>query len=320
MNKKINKIAIICFAFFFMTTTTHAEVQNTYVEDMTDSNGKIIYRNINGTTKKQLSIEIGPHSLNTTTGYCIDVGAHLGDKAPISQLDESLESYLEKQINNKEKAAQVAKKINEYMHFGYKYNNQNSDKYLIATQKLIWDELYNAGYRQNEYSNNVYFTAGEDEYDISLEENKIKSNISSYYKTPSMCSSATKLEMAIGETAVYEDSNKVLSNYQVQCNEGLICKIEENKLRITATKEGVAHKITFTKAAKAGVPNAIYQRENEQAVLVNAASLEAVSCQFGVDTYKNVQTSGMKMIYITVIGMFSGVMAYIAYYTKKTLN
>ena len=320
MSQKIIKITTIFVSFFFMTIKSYAEVQNTYLTEMTDSNGNTIYRNFNGKKESQLSIEIGPQSSETTTAYSIDVGANLGDKAPISQLNENLESYLEKQLNNKEKDTQVTKKINEYMHFGYKYNGQNSDKYLIATQKLIWDELYNAGYRQDNYSNNVYFTAGEEEYDISTEENKIKNNISNYYKTPSMCSSANKLEIAIGETAIYEDTNKVLSNYQVQCNEGLTCKIEDNKLRITATKEGAAQKITFIKNGKTGTSNVIYQRENEQAVLVNAAPLDEVSCQFGIDTYKNVQTSGMKLLYITVIGLFCGVMAYIAYYTKKSLN
>lgn len=320
MNKKINKIIAILVAFFFMTSSPHAEVQNTYLTEMKDSNGQKIYRNFNGQQERQLSIEIGPHSSTTTTAYCIDVGATLGDRAPISQLNENLESYLTRMLNNKEKAVKVTKKINEYIQFGYKYNGQNSDKYLIATQKLIWDELYNAGYRQNYYSNNVYFTAGGNDYDISAEESKIKSNINNYYKTPSMCSSTTKLEIAIGETATYEDTNKVLSNYKVNCDEGLVCEIKENTLKVTANSEGAEYKITFTKNGLSGTSNIIYQRSNEQAILVNATPIEAVSCQFGIDTYKNVQTSGMKIIYIAVIGLFSGIMAYIAYYTKKSFN
>lgn len=320
MNKKIIRLITILVAFFFMASTTHAEVERVFLRVMDDSMGHTVYRNFDGNKKRQLSIEIGTSNSTAVTGYCLDVGASLTDKAAIEPIDGNLESYLTKMLNNKEKAVKVTKKINEYIQFGYKYNGQNSDKYLIATQKLIWDELYKAGYRQEHYANNVYFTAGGQDYDITTEENNIKNNINNYYKTPSMCSSSNKLEIATGETVTYEDKNNVLSNYKVNCDNSLKCQIEGNKLKVTASAEGTEYKITFNKEGMNGSSNVIYQRSDEQTVVVNANPIEGISCQFGIDTYKNVQTSDMKIIYIGAIGLFSGVMAYIAYYTKKTLN
>ena len=39
-----------------------------------------------------------------------------------------------------------------------------------------------------------------------------------------------------------------------------------------------------------------------------------------VDSFKNEKTADTQIIYILTIGLFCGVMAYIAYYTKKSLD
>lgn len=320
MNKKIIKTIMAITTFFIMTPYVFGETQNTYLTEMKDENGQKIYRNYNGNQDRQLSIEIGPVSSNTVVGYCIDVGADLGDRAPISQLDVSLKEYLTDVLNSESKAEEITNKINQYIHFGYQYNGQNSDKYLIATQKLIWDELYKAGYRQSQYSSDVYFTSGDTTYDISAEEKTIKNNITNYYKTPSLCSSNTKLELAVGETATYEDTSNVLSSYSVTCDEGITCKIEGNKLTITANAETSAQNVTFTKNGINGDGTIIYQRSGEQAVLVNNDPIEGISCQLGVDTYKNVQTSGAKIAFVITIAAISAVAAYRILLKKQKLD
>lgn len=320
MNKKINKILLTLTTFFIMANNVFGETQNTYLTEMKDSNGQTIYRNYNGKQDRQISIAIGANSSTTINGYCIDVGADLGDKAPISQLDSNLEEYLKKALNNEEKAKKVAKKINQYIHFGYQYNGQNSDKYLIATQKLIWDELYNAGYRQDQYASDLYFTAGGQTYDVSAEENTIKKNIANYYKTPSQCSSTSKLELAVGETATYEDTEGVLSSYTVTCDSNLTCKKEGNKLIITANAEATEQNITFTKNGISGNGTIIYQRSGEQAVLVNNGPIEGISCKFGVDTYKNVQTSEPNFIITITLAIISVIVAYTILLKTQKLN
>lgn len=326
MKEKLRKIIFI-LAMLILTNENVYAVTNTYIYEMKDSNGEIIYRNFNGKQERQLSIEIGEHSSTTITGYCIDVGIELGDKKPISTLELNLTEYLNNVLNNKEKAENVSKKINEYMAFGYGYNGQNSDKYLIATQKLIWDELYKAGYRKEYYSNNVTFTSGNNTYDISTEENNIKNNINNYYKTPSICSSQNENDITFGETKTYVDTSNVISKYNVICDEGLECEIKENKLIVTATKSEKNKKIKFTKDGINGNNNIIYQRTGEQAVLTNAETIKGVSCEFEIDVNKeneqnitenvteNVETGESKNIIIIMIGIFSLYIAYLA--TKK---
>ena len=319
MKKKFNKILFV-FILLFASTQNVFGITNTYITEMEDSENQKISRHYDGKTDRQLSIAIGEHSSNTIPGYCIDVGLELGDRKPISQYDGNLEDYLTEKLKSQTTAKNVANKINQYIQFGYNYNNQNSDKYFIATQKLIWDELYHAGYRKDYYGDDVYFTAGDSTYDISNEEATIKNNISNYYKTPSMCSSTSKLEIAVGETISYEDTSKVLSNYQASCSEGLICEIEGNTLKVTANKEAKEQKIKFSKSGIKGNENIIYKREGEQAVLVNGKPIEGVSCEFGIDTYKNVQTSGAKIVAIVSLSVLSIIMAYVIVKRNQYIN
>lgn len=135
-----------------------------------------------------------------------------------------------------------------------------------------------------------------------------------------MCSNKTNLEIAVGETKTYEDTENVLSNYKVNCDDGLTCEIEGNKLIVTANKESSNHKIKFKKDGINGKNNVIYQRSGEQAVVINAEPIEGISCQFGIDASQenvteNVQTAGTKTTITMIIGMLSLTIAYII--TKK---
>ena len=60
-------------------------------------------------------------------------------------------------------------------------------------------------------------------------------------------------------------------------------------------------------------------KEN-QGVVINQGKVEPVSCQFGIDTYKNVQTSGAKAVAIVSLGMLSIIIAYIIITNNKYLN
>ena len=134
-----------------------------------------------------------------------------------------------------------------------------------------------------------------------------------------MRSNNTDLEIAVGETKSYEDTSNVLSKYKVNCDNGLTCEIKENKLIVTANKESSNYQIKFTKDGISGKNNIIYQRSGEQAVVVNAESIEGVSCQFGIDTYQkieenvteNVETAGGKATTTIIIGLLSLTIAYI---------
>lgn len=321
MKSKFSKIILTITIFFLSTESAFGATIHSYVTNIKDSDGNIVSRVFTGGLETQDKIAIGETEATAVNGYCIDVGATLDDKTYINQL-EDLEDYLS-YILDSSKVKSVANKINQYVQFGYGYNGQNTDKYIVATQKLIWDELYNAGYRQSYYNTDVTFKAHNTgkTYDISSEEKTIQNNINNYYKKPSMCSSTTKLEIAVGETITYEDTNKVLSNYKVTCDNGLTCVIDGNTLKVTATAEGSEHNIKFSKDGLSGNGTIIYRKQNDhQAVLVNAEPIEGVSCQFGLDTYKNVQTSGSKIVATMSLCMLSIMVAYIIITRNQYLN
>lgn len=319
MKIKVSKVILALMLTFIMTKNVYGATANVTGWYLKDDSGQWVYKNNNGVTGQQVKIIVTDTSTNEEhIGYCIDVGKTL-DGGGYHITSESLYEYLNKEIKNEEKTRNAIKNINEYIYFGYEYNNQNSFEYYLATQKLIWDELYNAGHSQDSYNPNTYFYTDSGRIDISDEINTIKTTISKHYKLPSFCSSQSKIEIAIGETATYTDNNNVLTNYKVSCSDGLICESNGNTLKVTADKEGSEQKISFSKTIQ-GETLTLYEQEGKQSVIINKGELEPLSCEFGIDTYKNVQTSDMKIVYVITIGLFCGVMAYITYYTKKSLN
>lgn len=260
-------------------------------------------------------------------GYCIDFGITISSGTTANTLD--LYEYYRNVLSDSE-AKELVKKIVLYAKFGYGSSGKTSGKYYLATQQLIWEAISDTGFYQSDYYSqragkkfsleNLGWTSDKQtKINISSEIRAIKTAVNNYYTTPSFCSSQNKIEIEVGETAEYTDNNNVLSLYKVTCESGLTCKTSGNKLSVTATDEAGSKRITFLKPAS-GTDNVIYRASNQQGIVVNKGTLEAVSCEFGIDTFKNEKTADMQIIYIVVIGLFCGTMAYITYYTKKSLD
>lgn len=321
MKNKISKILLALIVSFAMTKDVYGAKVNlyyTYHNDNHDGNYRI-HKNINGNDTFLDNIEIDDGEIKYKA-FCIDVGANLQSREYISKLNQTLEQYLNSTLNNNAKSQELAKKINEYLYFGYGYNeNQTTNNYYAATQKLIWDELYNAGYRQSSYSNEAYFTVGGNTIDLSNEISNIKNLISNYYKTPSFTLTSEKLEIAVGSTETYKDNNGVLSQYKVSCSEDIKCEVEGNDLKITALKKSGEQKIKFTKEGK-GTGTIVYKEGNNQGVVISQGKIDPLSSEFGINTYQNVQTSGIKILLITSMAVIFGLLSYLIYYKNKILN
>lgn len=321
MKNKISKILLALIISFVMTKDVYGAKVNLYYTYHNDNeNGNYrIHKNINGNDSYLDTIEIEDGD-SKYKAFCVDVGANLQSRESISKLSQSLEQYLNSTLNNDAKSKEVAKKINEYLYFGYGYNDsQRTNNYYAATQKLIWDELYNAGYRQSSYSNEAYFTVGGNAIDLSNEMSNIKNLINNYYKTPSFTLTSEKLEIAVGSTETYKDNNGVLSQYKVNCSEDIKCEVEGNNLKITALKESGEQKITFTKEG-AGSGTVIYKEGNNQGVAISQGKIDPISFEFGINTYQNVQTSGIKVLLIASMAIIFGLLSYLIYYKNKILN
>lgn len=264
-------------------------------------------------------------------GFCIDFGMDI--KTGTTETPETLKEYFGNVLSETE-TEQLIKKLTLYTTFGYGSQGKTTDKYILATQQLIWEAISDTGF----YASDFYYNQangevpklkienfkwsideGKTTIDIDNELNAIQSSINEYYRTPSFCSAQNKIEIEVGSTAEFIDNNNVLSKYQIVCDDGISCETEGNKLKVQALDAASSQRITFSKKAT-GSESYVYRVAGKQGVITNQGTLETVSCEFGVDSFKNVQTSDTKILYIITIGMFCGVMAYIAYYTKKSLE
>ena len=264
-------------------------------------------------------------------GYCIDFGMYVSTGTVESP--QTLYEYF-KNVLSDEAAKDLVKKLTLYTQFGYGTVGKTTDKYYLATQQLIWQAISDTGfYNSDFYHNQTEGTVsklkienfrwtndnGKTTIDISSQINTIKNDINSYYSKPSFCSSTNELELEIGSTAEYIDNNNVLDSYVVTCEGGLKCQTNGNKLSVTAINDAGRQKITFNKAPT-GTENYVYRVTGKQGIIIQEGTLEPVSCEFGIDTFKNEKTSDTQIAYVIVIGIFGGIMAYIIYTTKKSLD
>lgn len=259
------------------------------------------------------------------TVYCLEYGVNLDNDATLTNQNKSLEEYLGNET--------LANKIQEYMYFGYGSNgNRKTAVYYLATQTLIWEAMNDAGKGNTAlkgFANDKYqyrFSKGDanntDTLNNKINEAKqeILNDIKNYTIIPSFCNSNEKLEIEVGESATFEDKNNVLANYTPECSEGIKCEVSGNQLKVTALSENKAQTITFTKSGSNSGKSSIYKADGQQAVATSVGKIAPVSCQFGVNTFKINQTSDAKIVMIIMVAFMCGALAYVAYYTKKSLN
>ena len=120
--------------------------------------------------------------------------------------------------------------------------------------------------------------------DAIIEINDIENAIRIYETKPSLCTNE-KDELELDVEKVYTDENNVLSQYKVTCSDGLSCKIDNNSLKVTATAEGKDKKITLFKE-KSGTETQMYKNNNRQGIVIAEGSVDAMSCDIPIDTFK----------------------------------
>ena len=336
MKEKIKVILIsLIITFFIFTTNVSAAAKITGREKVL-INGNEVYKvydnpheNLQGYVRDAGAIIHVEIDGKTYVGYCVEFGINSAE----GDLDSTVNLYeFFRNALSEEETQNLIKKISLYIKYGYGSEGKTDSKYYLVTQQLIWETINATGFYSSEFyqersgrtinAQNIGWTQNKEtkeKIDLSTEYAQVKNDIVKYYTTPSFCSSQNKLEIEVGETIEYTDSNNVLSLYDVTCDSGITCEKNNNKLTVTAKDQTGSQSITFTKP-KSGTDGVIYRPSGKQGVIVEAGSLEPVTCQFGIDTFKNVQTSETKTVYIVIIGLFCLAMTYIMLYTNKTLN
>lgn len=262
----------------------------------------------------------------TYDGYCIEFGVNLTAGAIADTHD--LYSYYEPVLGETESKALV-QKLMLYAKIGYGIEGREDPKYYLATQQLIWQTINDTGFYQTEYYENRagkkiniknfrWILEQENEINIDAEINEVETAANNYYIKPSFCSEQKQLEIEVGTTEVYTDTNDVLQLYQVICDDGLECKKEGNNLIVTSIEEDMRTKTITFKKASSGEGNILYRPGTEQSLIINNGLLETMICDFKINSFQNVQTSDTKIVYISIISLLCCIVSYIIYKTKQS--
>ena len=186
--KKIILLSFMFFVFCFKVRAAHLE----------------LYK-IDGVYSSQYNMDSGSYFssnqkkyvMDGKVVYCIEPGMNIMTR-DYESLDLSYSIF----------SNSILDKVSLIGYFGYDYPGHNSDRYFLATQELIWEIIGN---------NEVHFTTGindtGDYINIDYEKNEIMSLVNNYYLKPSFDSDS--FESPIGDDFVLNDTNHVLSNYEV---------------------------------------------------------------------------------------------------------
>ena len=150
--------------------------------------------------------------------YCVEPGAPIYTNDYYGTYDLSLSGIDDSIIG----------KISLIGYFGYDYPGHGTDRYFMAAQELIWELIGN---------NEIHFTTGinstGDMVNIDYEKNEIMSFVNRYYVKPSF--DGEVISGVYGSEIVLEDSNYVLSDYEVLSDNAYI---DGNRLVIDLNKLG----------------------------------------------------------------------------------
>lgn len=166
-------------------------------------------------------------------------------------------------------------RINLISYYGYGYTNQTENKWYIITQALIWREL-----GLNTYFTKVYH--GEKVEMFNDEMNKITTNVNKHYIKPNF---DENYDISINKELVLEDSNNVLDNYEIDTNDNIKISKIDNKLIISAEKEG-NYKIKLVKKdkIKSNKKTLFYNSDSQNVFL--AGKFEDIEKEIDLNVYE----------------------------------
>lgn len=219
-------------------TLTTVESTYYYVRQRDDGSGRYP-----GTLKE--------FTLDGKTAYCIEPGV------PPGTTDYSSGQWEHSSLDEKYK-----KLITLYAYYGYDYPGHQDIKYRAATQALIWEAVLHDGSKVKYYNGNNG-TGGE--IDISAERAEIVNLVNDHNKLPAFANSLAIV--SIGNTAMYEDTAKIVDQFSWSYTGQADVEIREDILYITP----VVHedfKIYFKKNPVYESQFQIYHSASSQDVIV----------------------------------------------------
>lgn len=180
-----------------------------------------------------------------TPAYCIEPGASLSDGNYEGYLNLPMDELAAKVGLTKEKLQEISLMA----YYGYGYLDHTSVQWRVATQAKIWLALgRNFEWTSRNYSPNPWQYVIPIPSIIQEKYNELDSLINRHYLTPSFNNQT--IEVPYGMTFTLNDTNNVLSDFQILNNDSQIA-IENNALKITPKESTSEKTITFEKNMQA---------------------------------------------------------------------
>lgn len=234
-----NKISMVLLFLvglsFIPTITVNAANYNESFNDKSQwIKGDYILK-VKGSTRKYQQMTVITRNSDGQFVYCIEPGTPVAQEAiyPGQDFDQSYVANM---------TTEQWRRISLLAYYGYGYGDHTDIKWYTVTQFLIWQTVPH-GY-------DIYFTDtlnGNRITKYTDEMNELNRLVEEHYKAPSFTSS--NIEMNIGDDLELNDTNGVLHNFEVANETGVNATIENNTLKITATKVGDGS-VTITKRDK----------------------------------------------------------------------
>ncbi len=163
------------------------------------------------------------YTISNHTVYCIEPGVN------ITSLDYSGKPILSLSPYSEE----INKKIELIGHYGYEYHGHNTSLFRVATQVLMWETISD---KTTEIRTKQYGYG--EKISIDKEKNEILSLVNNHYLKPSFDNGT--YHTVYGKNLIIEDTNQVLSKYDIIDTDKNIVKTIDNKLYITPQKYGTS--------------------------------------------------------------------------------
>lgn len=260
---KIKKLLLSVIAFvlpaIFMTNNVSAGANDSNITYQRIDN--VYFYLTNNSTGAVDTNHVTKFFLNGKLAYCIE-----------PMVDINTRVYNSGGWNNTNFTAELSHYVELVGYYGYEYPTHKTDKYWLASQKLIWEKANpNVNVR---FTNGPNGTGGD--VDLSRETSEILNLVNTYDTKPSFHN--TTIEGTIGDEITVTDTNNVLSNYNLIYNGNNNVTKQGNSLKIKFDDKYMGtEQIRFDKTPYDNETTVIYYQGNNQKLASLRVSDPAVS-------------------------------------------
>lgn len=204
--------------------------------------------------------------MNGKTAYCLEPGVAIKTDIYSSTEDWSITGL----------SSEVRSYVRLVAYYGYDYTNHQTRNYYLASQELIWEKIT---------GRETYWVTELDKdstrINIDNEKNEIIRLVNNHYKTPSFDEGT--YEINIGESITLNDTNGVLSEYQIYNANGLNVSLNGNSLKIDSKDTIQTTELQLVKKNYTSQITLIYHSGNNQK-LVSTGVLDPVVSSLKIKT------------------------------------